>query len=60
VPVQIDYSDYRDVAGVKIPFGWIITWTNGQSTIKLKDVQPNVPIDNARFAKPNVPNTSLK
>jgi outer membrane lipoprotein-sorting protein len=60
VPVQIDYSDYRDVAGVKIPFSWIMTWTNGQSTIKLKDVQPNVAIDNARFAKPNVPETSLK
>jgi hypothetical protein len=33
VPVQIDYSDYRDVAAVKMPFRWIITWTNGQSTI---------------------------
>ena len=60
VPVQIDYSDYRDVAGVKVPFAWIMTWTNGQSTIKLKDVRPNVPIDNARFAKPSVPETRLK
>ena len=60
VPVQIDYSDYRDVAGVKVPFGWLITWTNGQSTIKLKDVRPNVPIDDARFARPNVPATSLR
>jgi hypothetical protein len=52
VPVQIDYSDYRDVAGVKLPFTWIMTWTNGQGTIKLKDVKPNVTIDAARFAKP--------
>jgi outer membrane lipoprotein-sorting protein len=60
VPVQIDYSDYRDVAGVKMPFGWVMTWTNGQSTIKLNDVRLNVPIDNARFAKPSVPETTLK
>jgi hypothetical protein len=60
VPVQIDYSDYRDVNGVKLPFAWVQTWTNGQSFIKLKDVKPNVAIDNARFAKPNVPDVRLK
>jgi hypothetical protein len=54
VPVQIDYSDYREVAGVKMPFGWVMTWTNGQSTIKLTDVRPNVPIDAGRFARPDV------
>ena len=32
VPFQMDYSDYRDVAGVKIPHKWILTWTNGQAT----------------------------
>jgi outer membrane lipoprotein-sorting protein len=53
VPVQIDYSDYRDVAGVKMPFHWVTTWTNGQSTIQLKDVRPNVPIDDSRFARPS-------
>lgn len=52
VPTQVDYADYRDVAGVKIPFRVITTWTNGQSTIALTDVQPNVPIDSARFARP--------
>ena len=45
---------------MKVPFAWVQTWTNGQSFIKLKDVKPNVPIDNARFAKPNVPETRLK
>ena len=33
VPLWIDYSDYREVAAVKMPFRWIIAWTNGQSTI---------------------------
>ncbi len=53
VPVQIDYSDYRELAGVKMPFHWVITWTNGQSTIQLKDIQPNVAIPESRFARPN-------
>jgi hypothetical protein len=52
VPVQIDYSDYREVAGVRIPFEWRITWTDGQSLFSLDDVKPNVAIDAAKFAKP--------
>ncbi len=52
VPVQVDYSDYRDVAGVKMPFKTIVTWTDGQNTIALKEIRPNVPIDAARFAQP--------
>ena len=52
VPAHIDYSDYREVAGVKMPFHWVATWTDGQSTTQLSDVQPNVPIDDAKFAKP--------
>jgi photosynthetic reaction center cytochrome c subunit len=52
VPTQVDYSDYRDVAGVKMPFHIVITWTDGQSDIKLTDVKPNVAVDAAKFAKP--------
>ena len=52
VPIQIDYSDYRDVAGAKMPFQWRLTWTDGQSMYILDDVQPNVAIDPAKFAKP--------
>jgi photosynthetic reaction center cytochrome c subunit len=52
VPIQIDYSDYREVAGVKMPFQWRLTWTDGQSMFSLDQVQPNVAIDPAKFAKP--------
>src|SRR5262249_15035616 len=33
VPIQVDYSDYRDAAGagVKLPFHVITTWTDGRS-----------------------------
>ena len=52
VPTQIDYEDYREISGVQMPFRWTVTWTNGQSTIQLSELEPNVPIDAARFARP--------
>jgi photosynthetic reaction center cytochrome c subunit len=54
-PSEIDYSDYRDVAGVKIPFKWTVTWTDGRSEFEMTDIQPNVPIDAAKFGKPALP-----
>ena len=52
VPTETEYSDYREVAGVRMPFRMVVTWTNGQNTYELKDVRPNVAIDPARFARP--------
>jgi hypothetical protein len=49
---QYDYSDYRDVGGVRRPFRWVKTSTINQVTVVLKDVRPNVAVDAARFAKP--------
>src|SRR6185437_6216177 len=51
-PTQVDYSDYREVAGVKMPFKWTVTWLDGRSMIQLSDVQPNVVIDPSKFARP--------
>jgi len=51
-PTQIDYSDYRDVSGVKLPYRWIVTWTDGRSTVELSELRANVPIDATKFAKP--------
>ena len=52
VPTQIDYSDYRDVNGIKMPFKWTATWTDGQSTAELTEIQPNVAIDASKFGRP--------
>jgi outer membrane lipoprotein-sorting protein len=52
VPTQTDFSDYRDVMGVKMPFTWTTTWTNGQATTELTEIRLNVPIDAARLARP--------
>jgi len=60
IPAQIDYADYRAVAGVKMPFRWTVTWLDGRSIIELTEVQPNVPIDAARFAKPPTPTAPPK
>ena len=52
VPTQIDYSDFRDVAGVKIPFHRTVSQTFMQMNVELTDVQPNAAVDAARFARP--------
>ena len=52
IPTQIDFSDYREVSGVMMPFQWTSTWTNGQASVQLDDVQANTPIDDARFDEP--------
>jgi hypothetical protein len=52
---QTDYSDYREVAGVKMPFKWTDTWLDGRDIVELTDVQPNGNIDAAKFAKPAAP-----
>jgi len=55
IPTQIDYADYREVAGVKMPFRFTVVWLDGQDTIQLTSVQPNVAIDPALFRKPAAP-----
>ena len=52
VPVQFDFADYRENAGVRRPFRWVKTWTNNRVTFAVKDLRANVAIDDARFAKP--------
>ncbi len=54
-PTQIDYADYREVAGVKLPFRWTVTWLDGTETVTINEVRPNVAIDAARFAQPAPP-----
>ena len=50
-PTQIDYADYRDVQGVKIPFKWTLSRPNGRFTIQIADVSINPAVDDAQFAK---------
>jgi hypothetical protein len=52
MPTQIDYADYRETDGVKIPWRWTLARTNGRFTIQLKEVKNNVAIDDSKFTKP--------
>jgi hypothetical protein len=52
LPEQVDYSDYRDVNGVKVPFQVRRATFESVLNAKFTDVKINVPVDNARFAKP--------
>jgi photosynthetic reaction center cytochrome c subunit len=54
VPTQIDYADYRDVSGVKLPFRIAFAWLDGRDSIVLNDIKTNVPIDEAKFGRPPV------
>jgi hypothetical protein len=57
IPEQIDFEDYRDVDGVKLPF------TMRQSTVdprngwtrKYTEIKQNVPVDDAKFNPPPPP-----
>lgn len=52
LPTQIDYTDYRDTNGVKVPYRWTLARPSGRFTIQLSDLQQNVPVDDAKFVKP--------
>jgi photosynthetic reaction center cytochrome c subunit len=54
-PTQIDYSDYREVSGVKMPFRWTTTWTDGRAVTEVAGIQTNVAIEAGKFGKPAAP-----
>jgi photosynthetic reaction center cytochrome c subunit len=60
LPTQIDYADYREAEDVRIPFRWTLARPGGRFTIQVSDVKQNVPIDDAKFAKPPAPPAEQK
>ncbi|HKY04435.1 MAG TPA: hypothetical protein VJQ56_06080 [Blastocatellia bacterium] len=52
IAVQVYLEDYREVDGVKMPFTVRRTSSAGDFTMKYDEVKNNVPIDDAKFAKP--------
>jgi len=55
LPTQIDYADYRDTNGVKVPYRWTLARPSGRFTIQLSELKQNVPVDDAQFKKPAAP-----
>ena len=54
-PTQTDFYDYRDAGGVKIPFRWTSGKMVGRNAITIEKVEVNVPVEDEKFAKPELP-----
>ena len=52
VPTQIDFADYRDVNGIKLPFRITYAWLDGRDSIVLNEIKMNVPVNEAKFGRP--------
>jgi photosynthetic reaction center cytochrome c subunit len=52
VPSQVDYSDYREVDGIKFPFQYKFQWLDGRDNYELTSVKVNAPIEDSKFGKP--------
>jgi hypothetical protein len=51
-PSQTDYSDYRTIGGVKVPFQWISATPTGRFTIRIATARANAPVPDGVFTKP--------
>ena len=54
-PTQIDYADYHEADGVKVPFRWTVSRPGNHFTIQVEEIKQNVPVDDAKFAAPPPP-----
>jgi photosynthetic reaction center cytochrome c subunit len=52
LPTQVDYADYRQADGVKIPFRWTLSRPGNRFTIQVDQLEQNVPVDDAKFNPP--------
>jgi len=54
-PMQIDYSDYRETEGVKIPFHWSSATPTGRFSVQIESVRANTDIPQRVFSIPPEP-----
>lgn len=50
--VKVHLEDYREVAGVKTPFKVRFAFESFNFTVKVDELEPNIPIDDAIFRRP--------
>ena len=51
-PSQVDFADYRQADGVKIPYRWTLARPGQRFTIQVNEVKQNVPVDDTQFDMP--------
>jgi photosynthetic reaction center cytochrome c subunit len=54
-PTQVDYADFREADGIKVPFRWTVARPGSSFTIQVDEIQQNVPVDDSKFQKPATP-----
>jgi photosynthetic reaction center cytochrome c subunit len=54
IPEQVDFEDYRDAGGVKLPFTIRVSSIDSffSSTRKFNEIKLNIPVDQSKFSKP--------
>ena len=53
-PTQIDYRDFRDVDGRKVPYAWVISQSRGREyTYAMQNVRA-ADVEDSTFARPAV------
>jgi hypothetical protein len=57
IPEQVDFEDYRDAGGIKLPFTIRISSIDSffSSTRRFSEIKVNVPVDQTKFSKPAGP-----
>jgi photosynthetic reaction center cytochrome c subunit len=55
LPTEIDYADYREANGVKVPYRWTLARPSGKFTIQVSELNQNVPVDDGKFDRPASP-----
>ena len=52
IPVQADFSDYRDTNGVKVPYQRITSRPGRRLLTKIDSVEQNIKLEDSKFEKP--------
>jgi photosynthetic reaction center cytochrome c subunit len=56
-PTQIDYADYREQDGMKMPFLQTVSRFRSRLVIQIDEAKYNVPVNDTKFARPAGPST---
>jgi hypothetical protein len=52
MPTEMNFGDYRDVGGIKLPHRVEFVWLDGRDSIQLDQMRLGAPIDSNKFGRP--------
>jgi hypothetical protein len=57
-PTQIDYGDYRETGGLKIPYRWTVARPLAKFSVQIDEVQQGIAIEDEKFLETKQTSTS--